>query len=102
MPVLRAAIAEQRIAWLLETFKQVLVGVPALAPLIVATPGAHLLSLWAGPCITIAPARSPALKLATRVVDLGLATGAPTAANNTTAGVNAAALLGLEATSREA
>ena len=100
--MLRAAIAEQRIAGLLETFKQVLVGVPALAPLIVAAPGAHLLGLRAGLCITIAPYRSLALKLAARVVDLGLATGAATTADNAATRVNAAALLGLEATSREA
>ncbi len=100
--MLRAAIAEQRIAGLLEAFKQVLVGVPALTPLIVALPGAHLLGPRAGPCITIAPAMSLALKLAARVVVLGLATGAPTSANNATAGVNAAALPGLETTSRGA
>ena len=96
VPVLSAALAKQRVARLLETLEQVLVGVPALASLVVATPGAQLFGLWARPCIAALPARGLALKLASRIVGHGLATSASTTAPATR--VHAAARLRLETT----
>jgi hypothetical protein len=96
VPVLSAALAKQRVARLLETLEQVLVRVPALASLVVATPGAQLLGLRARLRITVTPALGLALKLASRVVSLGLATNASTPAPASE--VHAAALLWLETT----
>jgi hypothetical protein len=64
MTVSAAALAKHRIARLLVTLKQVGIGVPALALVAVAPPGAKLISLRASTPIarlTIAPRRLTAL-----------------------------------------
>lgn len=99
VPMSGTAVAEQSIAGFLETVKQLFVGVPVLTPLIITAPGAQLLSFCARSCITIAPARWLALKLTSRVVDLGSALRRhtrPTATSDATAVVHATALPRLE------